>query len=283
MSRDWSREEVRAAIDEYFEMLLLEVEAAPYSKAEHRRRLLPRIDGRSEGSVEWKHRNISAVLLELNCPYIDGYKPAPNRQALLVEEVQEQLLARPELRRKLEEHARSEPSALPPVRDILRVMEPPPSLAEPPTLVRETSHVPVPRTPDYLAIEAGNHKLGQMGEIFVLSYERARLRHAGRDNLADRVEHVSVTVGDGLGYDIRSYEPDGSDRFVEVKTTAYGKETPFYLSSNELRTSREEEHRFHLHRVFAFRRSPRMFTLPGDLTRTCRLRPTQYRARPYSA
>lgn len=264
-------------------MLLLELQVAPYSKAEHRRRLLPRLEGRSESSIEWKHRNISAVLIEMNCPYIDGYKPAANRQELLYEEVQKQLLARPGLRRRLEEHAESEPADVPSVGDILRVMVRPPALADSPSLVREASRLPVPRTPDYLAIEAANRRLGRMGEIFVLNYERARLRHAGRENLAERVEHVSVTLGDGLGYDIRSYEPDGSDRLVEVKTTAYGKETPFYVSSNELRASRQEAERFHLHRVFAFRRSPRMFTLPGDLSHTCRLRATQYRASPFSA
>lgn len=33
-----------------------------YSKAEHRRALLPLLNDRSEGSVEFKHQNISAVL-----------------------------------------------------------------------------------------------------------------------------------------------------------------------------------------------------------------------------
>jgi len=54
----------------------------------------------------------------------------------------------------------------------------------------------------------------------------------GNDKLAERIEHIALTEGDGIGYDIRSFERDGSDRFIEVKTTAYGKQTPFFVSRN---------------------------------------------------
>lgn len=45
----------------------------------------------------------------------------------------------------------------------------------------------------------------------------------GRGSLADRVEHVAVTVGDGEGFDVHSFEADGSDRFIEVETTRYAR------------------------------------------------------------
>jgi hypothetical protein len=53
-----------------------------------------------------------------------------------------------------------------------------------------------------------------------MEVEKRRLRDARRDDLARRVEWVASTVGDGLGFDILSFdELDGSERFIEVKTT----------------------------------------------------------------
>jgi Domain of unknown function (DUF3883) len=39
---------------------------------------------------------------------------------------------------------------------------------------------------------------------------------AGED-LALKVKHLSKEVGDGLGYDIHSFDLNGSDRLLEVK------------------------------------------------------------------
>jgi hypothetical protein len=56
--------------------------------------------------------------------------------------------------------------------------------------------------------------------------ELERLQRAGKRNLADRIEHVARTQGDHLGYDIQSFEEDGRDRLIEVKTTRFGALTP---------------------------------------------------------
>ena len=45
------------------------------------------LDGRSDGAIEYKHENISAVLIELGYPYIEGYKPRCNYQQLLFDAV----------------------------------------------------------------------------------------------------------------------------------------------------------------------------------------------------
>ena len=57
------------------------------------------------------------------------------------------------------------------------------------------------------------------GEERVLAHERASLRSAGRDDLARKVRWVSEQDGDGAGYDIASFAPDGQVRLIEVKTT----------------------------------------------------------------
>jgi hypothetical protein len=48
-------------------MLTLELAGQRYNKSAHRRELLQKLNGRSNGAVELKHQNISAVLLDLNC------------------------------------------------------------------------------------------------------------------------------------------------------------------------------------------------------------------------
>ena len=94
-----------------------------------------------------------------------------------------------------------------------------------------------PQKRDYLAQEAANHSLGLKGEEFVINYEKARLIYEGQENLADKIEHVSLS-DDALGYDIHSYNETGQDRFIEVKTTNYDRYTRFYISLNELKTSK---------------------------------------------
>ena len=58
-------------------------------------------------------------------------------------------------------------------------------------------------------------------EKFVLKFEKTRLESVKKFNLADRIEQVSETKGNWAGYDIRSFDDNGSDRFIEVKTTRY--------------------------------------------------------------
>src|SRR4051812_42143386 len=61
--RPWSREEVDLIVADYFSMLRAELAGEPYSKADHNRALQPLLGGRSKSSIEFKHQNISAVLV----------------------------------------------------------------------------------------------------------------------------------------------------------------------------------------------------------------------------
>src|SRR5690606_23368079 len=73
----WSDSEIDLIVADYFDMLALEQAGSPYNKAEHNR-ALQHLTGRSPGSIEFKHQNISAVLVRLGLPRIEGYKPMPN-------------------------------------------------------------------------------------------------------------------------------------------------------------------------------------------------------------
>lgn len=117
------------------------------------------------------------------------------------------------------------------------------------------------------------------GELFVAELETRRLHASGKKQLADRVEHVAATQGDGLGYDVLSFDEDGRERLIEVKTTAFGEFTPFYVSRNELARSEADADCFHLYRLFDFRDRPRLFDLPGSISVRCQLEPVSYLAR----
>jgi hypothetical protein len=274
----WSRDEVDAIVADYLHMLVQELAGQSYNKTAHRRALQQKLRGRSEGSIERKHQNISAVLIELGCPYIGGYKPLANYQQLLFDAVVAQLQANSLLDRSAT-LAAERPATVPLIEtyDALLVEAPSARVAEQRPAKYETPARGVKR--DYLALEASNRSLGEAGELFVLAYEKFRLHAAGMKKLGDRVEHVSSTKGDGLGFDIASFDLDGYQRFIEVKTTTFGKETPFYVTRNEVEFAAAHAKQFHLYRLFEFRQGPRMFDLTGDIAVHVRLDPCTYLAR----
>ena len=259
-------------------MLASELRGAPYIKAAHNETLRALLDDRTRGAVERKHQNISAVLIELGFPYINGYKPLVNIQSMLRDVVHEHLSSLENLV-KADVEARQNQLA---VDDLLGIGVDPPvptpaSVREAPVdYVVPNHHFP---TINYLQMEALNRSLGCAGEALVMAFERARLLGEGKDRLARNVEQVSKTVGDHAGFDIRSYEVSGRDRFIEVKTTRYGKLTPFYISAGEVRFSEANVHAYHLYRLFEFRQRPKLFQLPGDVGRHVQLQAVNYRAR----
>src|SRR5690606_40337883 len=87
MPEAWTREEVELTVSEYFEMLSKEQSGISFNKSDVRRRIRPLLRNRSEGSIEFKKRNISAVLAKIGQPYVRGYVPDYNYQKQLLEEV----------------------------------------------------------------------------------------------------------------------------------------------------------------------------------------------------
>lgn len=123
-----------------------------------------------------------------------------------------------------------------------------------------------------------NRALGRAGEERVLVHERAVLKGAGRGDLAREVRWVSEEAGDGLGYDIASFEPDGRDRLIEVKTTNGWERTPFHISRNELAVADTNRESWCLFRLYNFAREPRAFEIRPPLERHVQLTPTSFQA-----
>ena len=262
-------------------MLALELRGESFNKAGHNRNLLRILKGRTHGSIERKHQNISAVLIELGYPYIDGYKPLRNYQELLKDVVEERLLSVPKLDNEIASLVvRPPPTVSPPV-DILSLCVPTPVPdREKRTRIYESPVASAPRIRrNYLQMEARNSALGLAGEELVVRYEQERLSRAGHDRLAGKIIHVAAVESDASGFDVLSYETNGSERLIEVKTTLFGALTPFFASRNEVDVSDRRNKNYQLYRVFKFSKQPRFFMLPGSLRRTCKLDPVTFSAR----
>jgi hypothetical protein len=274
---DWSREEVEAIVADYLSMLTAELAGTPFNKTAHRKALRLQLNGRSDQAIEYKHANISAALLDAGFPYISGYKPRSNYQALLADV----LAVRTTQARDLHAVAAADaerPMVVPEVEDILAVLTDGPRSDSTPRRVAEPQ--PIRLMVDYVEREARNRSLGTAGELFVINYEKARLIRAHKENLAERIEHTSKVRGDQEGYDVLSFEADGAERLIEVKTTKYGVNTPFFVTRNEVATSRRRASVYQVYRLFCFRTAPQLYTVPGSISDTCRLSAASFLALP---
>lgn len=275
--KPWTESEVASTVATYFRMLRMQEMGQSFVKAELIRQLKQQIPARSKGAIEYKFQNISSVLNGFGVQAISGYKPLPNIQNVLIDAVAD-ALSNDEV---LDEVA---------IRSVERPVELliPQSFADfivvPPTSktkVSEKQENWIQRRAikrDYLERESRNRSLGQAGELLVMEYEAQRLHQEGAKRYADRIDHVSSTAGDGLGFDILSFDRNGRERFIEVKTTAYDAETPLFISPSEIGFSVEKPDQFHLYRLFAFRRRPQMFIVPGPVSANFALDPVSFRA-----
>ena len=260
----WTDAENDLIVADYFAMLKKDVAGLAYKKTEPRRALLPLLNGRSEGSIEFKHQNISAVLKALGEDWIPGYKPAFNFQMSLVDAVARWLaLNEAWLRRP---PAPLAPQEDPGFRDETPMwIGPPPTLSNRPPPLELDQMQRIARTFDVAGRDERNRVLGRAGEACVLAHEQAVLRSAGRDDLARKVRWVSQEDGDGAGYDIASFEPDGRIRLLEVKTTNGWERTPFHITRNELAVADERRSEWCLFRLWNFARAPKAFELHPPL------------------
>ena len=267
---DWNEREVDLIVADYFDMLGKELSGEPFVKAA-RNAALQTMLGRTRGSIERKHQNISAVLRKLGMPWIVGYKPLPNFQRSLLNSIERFLV------RNGEGFANRETATNGVAESIRPFFEPPPIIttaasAEPEPLMR------LVRKFDPAARDARNRLLGKQGEEQILLFEQSRLAGAGRADLARKVKWVSEEQGDGAGFDILSFDQAGRERLLEVKTTAGYQLTPFFLSENEHSLSQQRPDAFRLVRLYDFYRQPRAFELTPPLESSVLLRAAIYRA-----
>jgi hypothetical protein len=264
----WGDDELDEIVADYFAMLDAELSGHGYVKSRRNAAMMERT-GRSHGSVEFKHQNISAVLDELGLPWIRGYKPRRNFQTTLFEAIDRYLSARGEAVLG----GTPKPEAPVDAEGIFvgapeRRPEPP----RPPELERLVGKF------DPVARDYRNRTLGSAGEAFVLDVERKRLAQADRPDLARQLRWVAAEDGDGAGYDVRSFDLSGRERLIEVKTTKGAARTPFFLTRNEHDLAGERPDSWRLYRVHLFAQAPRIFTIAPPLSEALHLRTESWRA-----
>ena len=199
-------------------------------------------------------------------PYIEGYKPLPNIQDALRLEVKRRLEIDPGWFAELQPQRQSPAEA---------------------RFAAALRQVPVPEMPpephgrkvDYGLLQEESKRVGDRGEEFVFNLEKSTLEKQGRADLAADVLWVAREVGDGAGYDIRSFNLDGRLRYIEVKATKLGALTPFYITSAELDFARRHHGEYAIYRVFDVDGdAPEFYVL--DLDTLLAVEPVTYRARP---
>lgn len=262
----WTEDELDAIVADYFSMLRDEIRGIGYSKTDHRRELMKRVC-RSNGSIEFKHCNITAVLEELGVSGIAGYKPRDNYQGAILTAIE----------RHLDDTGARDLSLVPQSpQGILSIVEgPTPAFTNAP---RSCDLDRIVRKFDPVERDLRNRELGLAGELVVMDHERRWLAERGRGDLAERVEHVSVEIGDGLGYDIKSFTLAGDVKPIEVKTTRGGPSTPFFMSRNEREKAEQLAESYHLYRLHRFGPKSSLFMLRPPLDRAVRFSTEVWRA-----
>ena len=304
--RDWTDDELDLIVADYFAMLALDATGQPFVKA-HRARALMQRTGRSHRSVEFKHMNISAVAAELGLPHVRGYRPMANYQSAIFDAIDRHLDAHPEVLSDDFASPRLLSAAQPwgggprsgggalhshpmpgvsdratlfdgghsGIRTLTLTEAPPPG---PPLSPRPEGLARLVRKYDPAARDHRNRALGRLGEEHVFHHERARLIAHDRPDLARRIEWTSQERGDGAGYDIRSFDPTGAERLIEVKATRGGPTTPFYLTRTEREVSLEHPAAWRLYRLHDLSAAPGLFVLPPPLETSVTLEAEAWKA-----
>jgi hypothetical protein len=269
IGKPWSDDELDAIVADYFSMLRAELSRQPYVKSHHSAVLMEQI-GRTHRSVEFKHQNISAVLEEMGLPWITGYKPKRNYQASIFAAIDRYLSSDQDVA-----YSQLPPRVLAVADDAVTFVDAP-KLEAPSDRPWQLERLlkkfdPVER-------DRHNRLLGRAGEEFVLELERKKFIKLERPDLLKKMRWVSAEDGDGAGYDILSFEPDGRELLIEVKTTNGAARTPFFLSENECQRAAASAESWRLFRVHLFAQNPRVFQIAPPLNETLNLRPDVWRA-----
>lgn len=97
-----------------------------------------------------------------------------------------------------------------------------------------------------------NTELGNKGEDVVVEFEKLYLISRGREDLADKVITTRKIAGNAERFDILSYDENGNEKYIEVKTTTGGINNAFHISEREVKFSHMYPEKYYLYRLFNF-------------------------------
>ena len=146
-----------------------------------------------------------------------------------------------------------------------------------------TSSVPIKSglgEEDFRKLQERKYEIGQLGEKYIVKYERQNLIKIGRNDLADKVRRISEE-DIGAGYDILSFDINGKSKYIEVKTTT-GTGSTFELTANELHSAEKLGKQYWLYFVRDIGGTPKVTKISNpseQIGKLIDIRPTAYTVR----
>jgi hypothetical protein len=128
---------------------------------------------------------------------------------------------------------------------------------------------------DYSREAESNEAVGRAGEEFVIAYEKHKLR--SHPDLAKQIRWVAES-DDSAGFDVLSYDPDGSEIYIEVKSTTGKWDSEFYMSINELTIAGKLGDSYQIYRVFDLGSSPKICKIAAPISDAVDLEAVTYKA-----
>ncbi len=128
---------------------------------------------------------------------------------------------------------------------------------------------------DFIKKNIENKELGDLGEELVRLHEILILEKKGLFKLAENVKIVE----DGKGYDILSFDKNGREKYIEVKTTSGGEETPFNFTINEKLFAETKPDQYVIYRLYNFdeEKNTADFFEITDIDKELLLQPTEFK------
>ncbi len=103
--------------------------------------------------------------------------------------------------------------------------------------------------------------LRRAGEEMVFRFEFDRFCRVGRPDLAKEMDWPAVRCEDHRAYNIRSFETDGEESLLEIKTTNGHARMRFWLSRTQYEVATQNPLTYRIRRVFHFRNGAEMFDI----------------------
>lgn len=133
---------------------------------------------------------------------------------------------------------------------------------------------------DYIEKAKENIRTGLSGEELVLDIERKKVEQLGYD--PNECVFWASNESDSLGYDIKSIDVINGNKkeiFIEVKTTTDRKDTSFFVSRNEVETSKKKKEAYKIYRIFDITSiNPKYYIASGEIEENFFLDPVTYSA-----
>ena len=136
---------------------------------------------------------------------------------------------------------------------------------------------------DYLKKAAKDIKNGLLGEQLVINYEIEKLSNLGLYDYISKIKWTSME-SDAYGYDIDSFDVDANGNIIpikiEVKTTGSKVDTEFFVSKNEVETSKKFKKNYCVYRVYDVNsQTPKFYKAYGEVEDNFILDPVTFKAR----